>query len=207
MGVLDQLQPGEEVVYRAHVTRITLIPWVVLLVLVIAAGVSSRILTTGEAAVGIQIGTGAIALVLGIVILWKLIVLRSYEHVLTNRRMIQQIGVFNKKSMDAPLDKVNNVEHWQTLWGRILGYGDVEIDTASEHGATRFRNIAKPLGFKSAIAAAAEAYRSQRFSPMPAAQAGPSGAERLRQLKGLLDDGLISQEEFEAKRKKLVEEM
>jgi uncharacterized membrane protein YdbT with pleckstrin-like domain len=206
MGVLDQLQPGEEVVYRAHVTRITLIPWVALLVLVIAAGVSSRILTTGEAAVGIQIGAGAIALVLGIVILWKLIVLRSYEHVLTNRRMIQQIGVFNKKSMDAPLDKVNNVEHWQTLWGRILGYGDVEIDTASEHGATRFRNIAKPLEFKSAIVGAAEAYRSHRFAPM-AAQAGPSGAERLRQLKALLDDGLISKEEFEAKRKKLMEEM
>src|SRR5688572_17947974 len=115
MGVLDQLQPGEEVVYRAHVTRITLIPWVILLVLVMAAGVSSRILTAGDAALAIQIGAGAIALVLGIVILWKLIVLRSFEHVLTNRRMIQQIGVFNKKSMDAPLDKVNNVEHWQTL--------------------------------------------------------------------------------------------
>jgi uncharacterized membrane protein YdbT with pleckstrin-like domain len=207
MGVLDQLQPGEEVVYRAHVTRITLIPWVVLIVLVIAAGVFGWNHTTGEAAVGIQIASGAIALVLGIVILWKLIVLRSYEHVLTNRRMIQQIGVFHKRSMDAPLDKVNNVEHWQTLWGRILGYGDVEIDTASEHGATRFRDIAKPLEFKSAIVGTAEAYRSHRFAPVSAAQAGPSGAERLRQLKGLLDDGLISQEEFEAKRKRLMAEM
>jgi len=205
MGVLDQLQPGEEVVYRAHVTRITLIPWVVLIVLVIAAGIYGWNHTIGGTAMAIQIGSGAIALILGLVTLWKLIVLRSYEHVLTNRRMIQQIGVFNKKSMDAPLDKVNNVEHWQTLWGRILGYGDVEIDTASEHGATRFRDIAKPLEFKSAIVGAAEAYRSHRLAPM--AQAGPSGAERLRQLKGLLDDGLISQEEFEAKRKKAMEEM
>jgi len=135
----------------------------------------------------------------------KLLVIRSNEHVLTNRRIIQQTGILNKRSMDAPLDKVNNVEHWQTLWGRILGYGDVEVDTASEHGATRFRNIRRPLEFKNAIVGAAEAYRARRFGPPVAA--GPSGAERLRQLKALFDDGLISAEEFEAKRRKLLEEI
>jgi uncharacterized membrane protein YdbT with pleckstrin-like domain len=134
-------------------------------------------------------------------------VLRSNEHVLTNRRMIQQTGIFNKRSMDAPLDKVNNVEHWQTLWGRLLGYGDVEIDTASEHGATRFHDISRPLEFKNAIVGAAEAYRSHRFAPPPAAAAPSSGAERLRQLKALLDDGLISGEEYEVKRRKLLEEI
>jgi membrane protease subunit (stomatin/prohibitin family) len=43
-----------------------------------------------------------------------------------------------------------------------------------------------------------------------AAAAAPAGnpvAERLRQLKGLLDEGLISQDEFNAKRQKLLEEM
>ena len=205
MGVEEQLQPGEEVVYRAHVTRISLVPWVLGLVVVVAAGAFAWQFTAGDVATGISIAVGAVALILLILILWKLLVLRSYEHVLTNRRMIQQIGVFNKRSMDAPLDKVNNVEHWQTLWGRILGYGDVEIDTASEHGATRFKDIARPLEFKSAIVGATESYRSRRFAP--AAPAAPSGAERLRQLKALLDDGLISQEEFEVKRRKLVEEI
>jgi hypothetical protein len=32
-------------------------------------------------------------------------------------------------------------------------------------------------------------------------------AEKLRQLKGLLDEGLISQEEFNAKRQKVLDEM
>jgi membrane protease subunit (stomatin/prohibitin family) len=41
----------------------------------------------------------------------------------------------------------------------------------------------------------------------PAAPAGNPVAERLRQLKGLLDEGLISQDEFNAKRQKLLEEM
>ena len=205
MGVEEQLQTGEEVVYRAHVTRISLLPWVLGLVVVVAAGAFAWQFTAGEVATGISIVVGVLALFLILLILWKLVVLRSYEHVLTNRRMIQQTGIFHKSSMDAPLDKVNNVEHHQTLWGRILGYGDVEIDTASEHGCTRFADIARPLEFKSAIVAASEAYRSHRFAP--AAPAAPSGAERLRQLKALLDDGLISQEEFEMKRRKLLEEI
>lgn len=202
MGVQDQLQPGEEVVYVAHVTRISLIPWIAALVLVIAGGAVAYQFT-GEMA--ISIATVAAALVIAGIILFKNLVLRSNEHVLTNRRMIQQTGILNKRSMDAPLDKVNNVEHWQTVWGRILGYGDVEIDTASEHGATRFRDIRRPLEFKSAIVAATEAYRSRRFAP--AAPAAPSGADRIRQLKALLDDGLISAEEFEMKRRKLLEEI
>lgn len=202
MGVEEQLQPGEEVLYRAHVTRISLVPWIAGLVLVVA-GAAVAWLYAPEPA--LLIAAGALALFLAVMILAKLIILRSYEHVLTNRRMIQQTGVLHKRSMDAPLDKVNNVEHWQTLWGRILGYGDVEIDTASEHGATRFTDIARPLEFKSAIVAATEAYRSRRFAP--AASTAPSGAERMRQLKGLLDDGLISQEEFEMKRRKLLEEI
>lgn len=202
MGVEEQLQPGEEVVYRAHVTRISLVPWIAGLALVVAGAAVAWQYAPEPA---ILLAAGALALFLAATILVKLVVLRSYEHVLTNRRMIQQTGVFHKRSMDAPLDKVNNVEHQQTLWGRILGYGDVEIDTASEHGCTPFKDIARPLEFKSAIVAATEAYRSRRLAPM--APAAPSGAERLRQLKALLDDGLISQEEFEMKRRKLLEEI
>jgi uncharacterized membrane protein YdbT with pleckstrin-like domain len=202
MGVEDQLQPGEEILYRAHVTRISLFPWVAALALALI-GTAFAFHQTGE--IAIAIAGGAVAVVLAGVLLVKLLVLRSFEHVLTNRRMIQQTGILRKQSMDAPLDKVNNVEHWQTLWGRMLGYGDVEIDTASEHGATRFRSISRPLEFKNAIVGATEAYRSHRFAPPPSAAA--SGADRLRQLKALLDDGLISAEEYEVKRRKLLEEV
>lgn len=202
MGVEEQIQAGEEVVYRAHVTRISLVPWIAGFVLVVVGGVVAWQLAPEP---WLLILAGVLAVVLGVATLVKLVVLRSFEHVLTNRRMIQQIGIFNKRSMDAPLDKINNVEHWQTLWGRLFNYGDVEIDTASEHGATRFRDISHPLEFKNAIVGATEAYRSRRFAP--AAPAGPSGADRLRQLKSLLDDGLISPEEFEMKRRKLLEEI
>jgi membrane protease subunit (stomatin/prohibitin family) len=44
-------------------------------------------------------------------------------------------------------------------------------------------------------------------TPAAAAPAGSPVAEKLRQLKGLFDEGLISQEEFNAKRQKLLDEM
>lgn len=202
MGVEEQLQPGEEVVYRAHVTRISLVPWIAGLVLVLAAGLFARSATENPVPFWLSLAVG---LVLLGVILTRLVVLRCHEYVLTDRRVIQQTGVLNKTSMDAHLDKVNNVEHRQTLWGRLLGYGDVEIDTASETGTTRFAKIRRPLEFKRSIVAAAESYRARGAGLAHAAVLSP--AEKIRQLKGLLDDGLISPQEFEVKRRQLLEEM
>ena len=84
--------------------------------------------------------------------------------------------------------------------------GDVEIDTASETGVSRFSYIANPLELKRTIMVAAEQYRAGGGGPAQIA-AGPSGAERLRQLKSLLDDGLISKDEFEVKRRELLTQL
>lgn len=205
MSIDDQLQPGEEILYRAHITRISLIPWAVLLALVVAGGLFGWSVAPEPF---VAFLAGALGLLLLGVIGVKLLVLRSSEHILTNRRVLQQVGILSKRSVTAPLDKVNNVEHWQTLWGRLLGYGDVEIDTASEHGATRFHNISRPLDFKGAIIAAAEEHRAGRMGMgiRPAA-AAPSGAERMRELKALLDDGLISPQEFEVKRQQILQDL
>jgi|SRR6185295_15594325 len=203
MSLQDHLQPGEEILYRAHITRLTLAPWFALLALVLAAAAFAWF--------GLQNAPGAVvalaaALIVGAVLGWKLLVLRANEYVLTNHRVIRNTGILNQQSMDSRLDKINNIEHRQTLWGRLLGFGDVEIDTASETGMAVFHNISKPLDFKRAIAAAAEQYRAAGRAGF-AAPAGPSGAERLRQLKALLDDGLISRDEFEEKRKQLLTEL
>ena len=114
---------------------------------------------------------------------WRFFVLRSNEFVLTNHRVIQQTGLLAKRSMDSRLDKINNIEHRQTLWGRLLGYGDVEIDTASETGLGHFNNVARPLDFKHAILAAAEQYRGaggRLYAAAPAAPSGESGCASSR---------------------------
>ncbi|MFL6197082.1 MAG: PH domain-containing protein [Thermoanaerobaculia bacterium] len=203
MGIEDQLQPGEEILYRARVTRLTLALWFALLAAgLIMAAVSWFVWQSVPGALTAL----AFAAVAGAVLLWKNYVLSSYDYVLTNHRIVMETGILSRRSMDSRLDKVNNVEHRQTLWGRLFNYGEVEIDTASETGAAVFRNISNPLEFKRYILGAAEDYRTASRMPL-AAPAGPSGAERLRQLKALLDDGLISREEFEAKRQQLVQDL
>lgn len=204
MAIEDQLQSGEEILYRAHLTRLPLVPWALGLALaLVGAGLAWSVLDIPLLA----LAAGAVALVLLGFILVKLLVLRSYDYVLTNRRVIREEGIVSRRSMDASLGKINNVEHRQTVWGRLLGYGDVEIDTASETGTTRFAGISRPLDFKREILSATEAYRHAGLA-LPVAAAAPlSPAEKIRQLKGLLDEGLISPQEFEAKRRELLAEM
>jgi uncharacterized membrane protein YdbT with pleckstrin-like domain len=203
MRIEAQLQPGEEILYRAHVTRLTLAPIaaVGVIALVVAAVVWSQFQSLPGALAAL-----AVAAIAGLVYLWKDFVRRAYDYVLTNHRLIQEIGVLSRRSIDSRLDKINNVEYRQTLWGRLLNYGDVEIDTASDAGVAVFRNISHPLQFRNTILAAAEQYRSAGRLPA-AAPAAPSGAERMRQLKALFDDGLISREEYEAKRRELLSEL
>lgn len=203
MSLQDHLQPGEEILYRAHVTRLSLAPLWVLLALALAAGGASYALFDNIP--GLLAGLAAAAVV-GVVLAWKLFVLRSNEFVVTNHRVIRNTGVLTKQSMDSRLDKINNVEHRQTLWGRLLNFGDVEIDTASEHGMALFRSVSHPLELKRSIVTAAEQYRSANRGGF-VAPAGPSGAERLRQLQALFSDGLVSKEEFEEKRRQLLTEL
>lgn len=205
MSVAEQLQPGEEVLYQALPSRISLIPWLILLVLLLA-GSFLVWQQTGDPVMAAL--PGVPALIVALLVAGKWVVLQSQEYFLTNRRIIQQTGVLNKRSVDSYLDKVNNVEHVQTLWGRILGYGDVLVDTASETGTTVFRQISAPLDFKRAIVSAAESYRTAaRGGGMVTPPQQPTGADRLRELRALLDEGLISPEEYEAKRRQLVSEL
>ncbi len=214
MAVDQHLQPGEEILYRAHPSRIPLIaPLVgVLLVFGVGIAISAKCDPANRPVVWIVCAI-PILLLLGVAGL-RWLRLLSREYILTNHRLIQQEGLLGKRSIDSYLEKINNIEHFQTVWGRLLGYGDLRIDTANMAEPSNFVNIADPLGFKRAISAAAEAYRMSLARPMaapapaPAASSAPvSSAERLRQLKGLLDDGLISQAEFEAKRKQLLDEI
>jgi uncharacterized membrane protein YdbT with pleckstrin-like domain len=212
MGVEDHLQPNETIVFRAHPSRIGLVPYLLLAVVAAVGGVLAY-QHAYNAAVLVAGGIVVLALLMALV---GLVRLRSNEYILTTHRLIEQYGILSKRSVDSYLSKINNVEHSQSLWGRIFSYGDVEVDTASKDGVTRFPRVARPVEFKRAILAACEAYRGAgpAFAAAPAspaaapvAAAAPTGAERLRQLKTLLDDGLISPEEYEVKRKQLVSDL
>ena len=95
---------------------------------------------------------GYLLLILPLVSLGRdLLIWQSHKHVVTSRRVIHMSGVWSKNVTDSSLEKVNDVKMEQSALGRMLGFGDIEILTASEYGVNRFTNIAKPIDLKTAM--------------------------------------------------------
>ena len=129
----------------------------------------------------------------------------NVQYVVTNRRVIHLAGVVNKNVTDSSLEKVNDVKMEQSFFGRIFDYGDVEILTASELGINRFQRIGDPVRFKTAMINAKEHLGREEFG------AGPSshGAKRdipelIAELDQLRKQGILSEAEFEAKKRDLL---
>ena len=53
------------------------------------------------------------------------------EIAITDRRVISKTGLLRTEIKVTPLDKVNNVNVKQSMFGNILDYGDVEVTTAT----------------------------------------------------------------------------
>jgi uncharacterized membrane protein YdbT with pleckstrin-like domain len=87
---------------------------------------------------------------------WRVLVWQNHMYVVTSRRVMQLSGVFTKEVIDSLLEKVNDLKTGQSLFGRLFGYGDIEILTASEAGINNFLHITHPLEFKRAILDAKE---------------------------------------------------
>ena len=88
--------------------------------------------------------------------IWEYLVWSNQMHVMTDRRVIQLDGVLNKRVSDSMLDKLNDVKTEQSFLGRMFGYGDIELLTASEQGVNVLRMINDPLGFKRSMLDAKE---------------------------------------------------
>lgn len=79
--------------------------------------------------------------------------------VVTNLRIIDEQGLFSISVKESPLEKINNVTYHQSVYGRIFRFGDIEIQTAAEMGATVYYKIARPNELKDSITSAQEEYK------------------------------------------------
>ena len=85
------------------------------------------------------------------VFIWTALRYLNQEYVLTNRRVIQVEGVLNRSSTDSSLEKINDAVLTQSLFGRMFGFGDLTVLTASESAIDRMKMIRNPIGFKKAM--------------------------------------------------------
>ncbi len=70
----------------------------------------------------------------------------STHYHIAGKRLVKQQGVFNLKEEAYNLEDIQSVSLNQSLWGRILQYGDLEIVFRSETGQDRLSltGIAQP---------------------------------------------------------------
>jgi len=142
--------------------------------------------------------------------------------VLSSERLIFRTGVLSKTGVEIPLDRVNNVNFRQSLFERMIGAGDLLIESAGESGQSRFSDVRKPDAVQNEIYRQGESQRSRaagqasaisrvqddREDERPAGgAAGASIAQQIEELDELRKKGLVTEDEFEAKRRELLDRM
>jgi uncharacterized membrane protein YdbT with pleckstrin-like domain len=167
-----KLREGERVIFQTRAHWITVVKPAIVFLLTLVLFVLSFVLVKPEA------GFATIAhWACGILLIAAAGYFGYYEWfrrcdiwAVTNLRVVDEMGIFKRYSKESPLDKINNLSYDQSLLGRMLGYGDVEIQTAAEDGATIYRRVAKPKQLKETIAH----YRDEYPKELQTLHAGPA---------------------------------
>jgi membrane protein YdbS with pleckstrin-like domain len=136
-----------------------------------------------------------------------ILVWRNKAYIVTNHRVIQTAGVFSKDVVDSSLEKVNDVKLSQSFLGRLFGFGDIEILTASELGVNLFHEINDPVGFKTAMLNAKERLGFDNESGHEGHAAAADIPSLIARLDDLRKKGIISEGEFQQKKAELLAKM
>ena len=123
--------------------------------------------------------------------------------VITSNRLIFRQGIIGKSGIEIPLERVNNVNFHQTVFERILGAGDLLIESGGEDGQQRFTDIRHPAQVQNLIHAQMEGHFQKRAGYVNAAPAGDI-TEQLQRLEGMLQRGTLTQEEFDIQKTRLL---
>lgn len=126
---------------------------------------------------------------------------------LTSDRVIYRSGVIAKTGVEIPLESINAIHFEQSLVERLLGLGDLKVDSASVAGYSVFDDIAHPDKVQNEIYLQMEANDQRRFSGGQQVAAPPSIPEQIEKLGDLRDRGTITEEEFQAKKAELLDRM
>ncbi len=151
--------------------------------------------------------------------------------VVTSERVIHRSGWISKHQRDIPLDRIQNVSFTQSVFERIIGAGDLQLESAGEESDTTFENVRNPEHVQKTIYVVREQDEQRRLRPEPAApapvpqaapapvpQAAPATpppqpsrpegaapvADELAKLADLRDRGVISESEFQAQKSRLL---
>ena len=223
------LRDGEELILdlRPHPVAITFNVLIIVIAVAAALFVVVRIHTNW-----VRLAAAIVAVVLIVFTALPGIIGWLTSHfVVTSERVISRSGWISKNQKDIPLDRLQNVAFHQSVFERLIGAGDVTLESAGEESDTKFADVRHPEQVQKTIYVAREQDEQRRAraavvdeappapapsapqpaaaaaSPAPAAAASagqPQVADELAKLADLRDRGVISDAEFQAQKAKLL---
>ncbi|OFW79288.1 MAG: hypothetical protein A2Z48_04145 [Actinobacteria bacterium RBG_19FT_COMBO_70_19] len=125
----------------------------------------------------------------------------------TTDRIIHREGFIAKRSMEIPLEAINDVRFQQSILERIVGAGDLVIQSASEYGRNVFANVRNPEHVQRTIYQQGEANKKRMYqggSGGGSSPSAPSVTTELQRLADLRDKGVLTEAEFQNQKKKIL---
>ena len=147
------LMDGEHVLYRTRqhpLGRIVSARWGIVMVGIALAALIAIFIgnVTGTARDLLGWATLVLLVVGAVSIVWVYLHWWAEDYAVTNRRILKVEGLLNKKAADSGLEKINDAILEQSVFGRMLGYGDLDILTANEQSVDRYRMLSQAQTFK-----------------------------------------------------------
>ena len=170
-----QLMPGESRISLTRQHWSVVVPPLLGGVLVLVAGIVALLLiptTIGSVAFGgVKLAIGVALAV--VVVVWSLLHYlrwRLATYTLTDHRIILERGVLSRFSESIALDRIQNTAIRRPLGDRLIGAGDIEIESAGRDGVERLHRIPHAEQYYSLLMQAMEALRMgppQQFGRRP----------------------------------------
>src|SRR5579864_2883596 len=173
---MSNLLPGENLILKDHPHWLTIVKSVLfpIFVLVVVAIADFSFLATSGHHIRTYISLAAVALAL----LWLIVVWirwQSISYTLTDQRIKIESGVFGRSEKIIPIDRVQDCTTRQSIVGRMLGYGRVEVDAAGAQGAEVLEHLPNPGTFRDQVFVQSEKRRGGGSPAAPPVSGNPSG--------------------------------
>ncbi|MDQ1393042.1 MAG: hypothetical protein QOF30_2019 [Acidimicrobiaceae bacterium] len=126
--------------------------------------------------------------------------------VLTNHRLVHRSGILAKSGREIPLDHINDISYRQRIFERLIGSGDVLIESAGQSSQEVFEDLPHPGRIQNEIYRQIEGSKT-RMADRMAGRQELSIPEQIEKLDELRSRGVITQAEFDAKKAQLLDRL
>ncbi|HEX2646861.1 MAG TPA: PH domain-containing protein [Candidatus Dormibacteraeota bacterium] len=179
---MSKLLPGENLILKDHPHWITVAGTLVFpVVLLLLVGILDFTLLSPNIQAGIYVPHLRTILSLAVIafsLIWLVIVWITWQSIvytLTDQRITIESGVLSRQEKIIPIDRVQDCTTRQSIFGRILNYGRVEIDAAGAQGAEVLANLPNPAKFRDEVFVLSEKRRGGAATPSAPMPSNPSG--------------------------------